>query len=117
MKPKSKLPALSGAIAILSALTFTASAQNADTIYTGSNIITINDATPYAEALKIVTHDNALLLALTDAVKAHIIPPEVTPAQAAIAYASVKAETAKPVKEKNDRAFVWLLSELLAGES
>ena len=41
------------AIALLCALAFSASAQNADTIYHGGNIITINDAAPFAEALAV----------------------------------------------------------------
>ena len=47
------------------ALAATVTAQTADTIYTGGNTITVNAAAPFAEALKIVTHDNAQLLALS----------------------------------------------------
>jgi len=53
MAPKTKLPTLSAAIAVLSALTFTASAQIADTIYHGGTIITVNDEAPSAEALAV----------------------------------------------------------------
>ena len=53
MAPKTKLPTLSAAIAVLYALTLTASAQIADTIYHGGTIITVNDEAPSAEALAV----------------------------------------------------------------